>query len=197
MDMLIKSELASDLGGGDDQTGYAEADGNLTDEKFVAAFRRISGPSDLNITLKLATLCAAKQFFSAAKLTLQRLKLNESKFSKYVQIGRDRRFDEIRERLPEKAGYSVLYAMSQLNEEQWQRAITGGVINSRSSRSEIEAFRTGIPKKKPARNEAGPFFAGVKILKGTGDKDKEKFRADFISLCERAGFEAVFPENRN
>ena len=112
---------------------------------------------------KLAALCAAKKSFSAEKLTLQKVKLSASKFSKYAHIGRDRRFDEIRDQLPKKAGYSVLYAMSQLSDEQWQRGFDEGIINPRSSRSDIDAFRTGSLELKAARIQSVPFFAAVTI----------------------------------
>ena len=196
MDMLINSETTNDPGGGDDHFSLAETDSNLTDEEFIARFKKISGPSSHVITLKLAALCAAKKSFSAEKLALQKVKLSASKFSKYAQIGRDHRFDEIRNQLPKKAGYSVLYAMSQLNNEQWQRGFDDGIINPRSSRSDIDAFRTGVSRAKAARNQSAPFFAAVTIPQKVRDQDKANFRAAFISLCEEAGFEAVFPREK-
>ena len=192
---IINRGTSRDQGEGDDQIGIEETDRIITDERFIAEFKRISGPSALVKALKLAALCAAKKSFSTEKLTLQKVKLSASKFSKYARIGEDKRFDEIRDQLPTKAGHSVLYAMSQLNDEQWQRGFDEGIINPRSSRSDIDAFRTGVSRTKAARIQSVPFFAAVTIPQKVRDQDKEQFRAAFISLCEEAGFEAVFPDN--
>ena len=196
MQMLVDSETVIDPGAGDDEISAAETARNLTDEKFIAEFKRASGPSPLTVTLKLAALCAAKKSFSAEKLTLHKVNLSKSKFSKYAQIGRDRRLDGIRDRLPKKAGYSVLYAMSQLSDQQWKSGFDGRIINPRSSRSEIDAFRTGVPKKPPARNQPVQFFAAVNIPQNVNEKDKATFRQALVSLCEEVGFEAVFNANK-
>lgn len=183
--------------GGGDQISPAKTDDSPSDEKFIAEFRRISGPSPLVKALKLALLCATKSSFSAERSTLRKLKLSKSKFSKYARIGGDRRLDELRSRLPDNAGYSVLYAMSLLNDEQWKRGFKDGIISPRSSRSEIDAFRTGVPVAgKTAPNPPVPFFAAVTIPDKVGDKAKEEFRAALIALCEGVGFEAVFSEER-
>ena len=58
MDMLINSETTHAPGDGDDQVSLANTDRNLTDEKFIAEFNRIFGPTPLVTTLKLAALCA-------------------------------------------------------------------------------------------------------------------------------------------
>ena len=41
MDMLINSETTHAPGDGDDQVSLANTDRNLTDEKFIAEFKRI------------------------------------------------------------------------------------------------------------------------------------------------------------
>jgi hypothetical protein len=188
-------ETANGRGGRDDQIGVADTVDNLSDEKFIAEFKRIRGPDPAAITLKLAALCAAKKSFSAEKSTLSKLKLTPSKFSKYAQIGRDRRFNAIRNQLPKKAGYSVLYAMTQLSDEQWRDGFENGIISPQSSRSEIDAFRTGVAREKASRSRSERYFAAVTIPPKTSAKDKDGFRAALISLCENVGFEAVFPEH--
>jgi hypothetical protein len=182
-----------EINNGEQQSLPVMAAANPSDEEFVATFKKISGPSPVVITLKLAKLCAAKKSFSAERLTLRKLKLSASKFSKYAQIGRDRRFDDpaVRRQLPAKAGYSILYALSLLDEEQWHRGFDG-IITPRTTRAEVDALRTGIHTKKRARTRSESFFASVTIPKRATENDIADFRAALISLCEEKGFGAVF-----
>ncbi|MGX4802077.1 hypothetical protein [Bradyrhizobium guangdongense] len=178
---------ADDCGIGVLESGLA-----LTDEEFIKKFRKLSGPSPLKTALSLAALCAAKTSFSAMGLTLKRVGLSSSKFSKYSQIGRDPRIEKIKGQLPAKAGYSVLYALSRLTDDEWQRGFGEEIITPQSSRSEIEAFRTGVPRKSYARVERVPFFASVTVTESKSAKEIEKLRAALISLCEEFGCEAAF-----
>ena len=74
--------------------------------------------------------------------------MSKTTFMKFVVIGRDQRLRRIEGMLP--PGFSIIYEVSQLNNEVFDEAVKAGVIHPHVRRVEIEALRKSSAGKNKA-----------------------------------------------
>ena len=70
---------------------------------------------------------------------LRTAQMSKSTFMKLVTIGRDERLRRVKDLLP--PGFSVIYALSQLSNEDFNDSVQAGIIHPQVRRAEIEALR--------------------------------------------------------
>jgi hypothetical protein len=162
---------------------------DLTDDKFVSQFNQVDAAA-LMSTLKKAKLCAQKVHFERRTRTLKQIGLSAAKFSKLVQIGRDTRFDDpaVQSLLP--SGFSVLYALSLLSDEQWKKALNEKLIFPTVTRSAVDRLRRGPLPKKP-RSLPAWLFLGISADKDMTPANKSRLEAAILKICEQEGAELI------
>ena len=79
---------------------------------------------------------------------LRAAEMSKTTFMKFVVIGRDQRLRRIEGMLP--PGFSIIYEVSQLNNEVFDEAVKAGVIHPHVRRVEIEALRKSSAGKNKA-----------------------------------------------
>ena len=96
----------------------------------------------------LAAVCReAADLLSTAQvqeLLKSELLIDRSMFWKYVMIARDQRIPDISAQLPPSP--SIVYEVTQLNDEQLRKAVDTNVLHPKARRSEIAALRKQSPK---------------------------------------------------
>lgn len=162
---------------------------DLTDDKFVSQFNQVDAAA-LMSTLKKAKLCAQKVQFEHRTRTLKQIGLSAAKFSKLVQIGRDTRFDDpaVQSLLP--SGFSVLYALSLLSDEQWQKALDEKLISPTVTRSAVDRLRRGPLPKKPRPLPAW-LFLGIFADKDMTPSHRSRLEEAILKICEQEGAELI------
>ena len=163
---------------------------HLTDDEFVSRFKQ-HHMDTLTTTLELAKLCAQKDDrFENPKETLKRIGFSAAKFSKYVQIGRCTRFDDpsVRPLLPSE--FTVLYALSQLSDEQWKKALDEKLISPTVTRSAVDRFRRGPLPKKP-RTLPAWLFLGISADKDMTPAHRSRLEEAILKICEQEGAELI------
>jgi hypothetical protein len=88
---------------------------------------------------------AVKKAPEGRKLLLEKLKMQESTFSKLVQIGDNRQLPKIIKHLP--PSFSTIYLISQLPQEQLDEGVETGMINTEATREEIKKLKAGEEAK--------------------------------------------------
>jgi hypothetical protein len=177
------------------QLDSAVSDENIAvvDQDFVRQFKQSLPDDPVAVTLRLAGLCAHKTQFADERNTLKEIRLSKSKFSKYSHIGRDSRIADlkIKKLLPRGAGYSLLYSISLLTDEQLEVGICDGVIGPGTSRSKVEAFRTGKAMSNTGGEQRRPSenFAVVVAPASFTEMQKKNLSDALLALCEEYGCE--------
>jgi hypothetical protein len=135
--------------------------------------------------MEAARLCAdANKNLDAGDKTLliSALPFDRSTFSKLAQIGADRRLQSAKVQKLLPPNYSIIYSVTQLEDNEFKAAIKEGIVNPTLKRADLEKWREehslGSSKEEHG-NKAKPriFFAAIRLPeKGLSDKQHQRLQ---------------------
>lgn len=120
---------------------------NFSDDDFEKAIRSCFDEADsltqqrVKACLQIGLLCAQWASRSSRHEICKRLGMTPPELSKYISIGNDRRLQNERYLPHLPASYSILYEISQLDDDDFDAAIESNAIHPDVERMEIIALR--------------------------------------------------------
>jgi hypothetical protein len=163
--------------------------------KQIQPYWRKSTTSIMDVALVCAE--ANRQLGADRKRLIKALPFSQPTFSKLVHIGRDQRLykADVQNLLP--AGYSIIYEICQLKDDQLAKALDAGIIKPTLTRTELAHWLENEDIKPLwSTGDLTYIFAAIQLIKELSPDENARLKSKLEELQKEFGVEIIWPRNR-